>query len=172
MPGIEPGPPGWEPGILTTRQHGIRQVVRRIGAWKFSLTASVLFNPPFVVDHRQQRRIKFVNNANSCSCKNYPHCLKSPTMWNEKNGILSTPNGVQRTIAAGNNPLSVIEEKLPVFSLPAALPPIFGNCSPFWRLIPKEMTFLVETIFWSTFQNRRAIWWCSNNTYNFVSVFV
>ncbi len=22
MPGIEPGPPGWEPGILTTGQHG------------------------------------------------------------------------------------------------------------------------------------------------------
>ena len=23
IPGIEPGPPGWEPGILTTRQYGI-----------------------------------------------------------------------------------------------------------------------------------------------------
>ena len=23
IPGIEPGPPGWEPGILTTRQYGM-----------------------------------------------------------------------------------------------------------------------------------------------------
>ena len=32
MPGIEPGPPGWKPGILATRPHGIVDTYPRIFA--------------------------------------------------------------------------------------------------------------------------------------------
>ena len=50
IPGIEPGPPGWEPGILTTRQYGMIPmllylgIIYKISIWTTEIVSLQIIN--------------------------------------------------------------------------------------------------------------------------------